>query len=584
MTDSGQGIVNWLPWDDASFARARELDRPVLLTIVASWCRFCRELDETTFSDPAVAAKIEANYVAIRVDKDRRPDVNARYNCGGWPTIAFLTPSGDLIAGETFLTSAELLPILDRVAPFFREHRGEIHDRVEELEEVRFRQQERPGVGQLNADILDFVTSSTVEAFDPVHGGFGTGSKFPHPEAIDFAIADFARHGNERMRQIVVKTLDAMASGEIYDPVEGGFFRFAQSRDWRAPNTEKVLDSNATRVRFYLEAYQLLGNESYKSTAAGTLRWLESRLLDTETGGFFGSQDADPDYYGLPIERRRTRAAPRIDRTIYSDWNAIAGSTFLLASVVFDEPRYREIAERTISFLFNEMFDERLGVYHYWDETFHLPGLLSDQAYALRLLTDAVGYLGDSRYLQKAAKLASIVRARHQSPTGGYFDLSHDSSELKRPARRNRSILENSVLAEAFIKLGLMLRDDSYVTAAREALESFTRDFRQYGFYAAGYARAVDLLLHPPLLVTVVGSTDDAKARELRRATLNCYIPSRTLDFIDPRLDEVRLRKAGLPARDVATAFVSVGHASYAEVTDPADIASVLRMAENDRA
>lgn len=583
MSDPELQTIDWLPWEDSSFEKARALDKPVLLTIVASWCRFCRQLDETTFRDRNVVERVLNHYIAIRVDKDRRPDVNARYNCGGWPTIAFLTPAGDLIAGETFLTSAEILPILDRVAPFFHEHRGEIHARVEEIEEVRLRQQERRGHEQLNTDIIDFVASSIVESFDHVHGGFGNGSKFPHPEAIDFALAEYARHGNEQMREIVVKTLDAMARGEIYDSVEGGFFRYAQARDWRAPHTEKVLDSNATRARFYLEAFQLFGNVNYKKTAAETIAWLESRLLDSETNCFFGSQDADPEYYGLPIERRRTRTSPRVDRTIYADWNAMAASTLLLASNVLGRADFADSARRTLHFLLDEMFDDRRGVYHYWDGTFHLPGLLTDQAYLLRLLTEATAHFGDSQYLTIAARLANIIKTRHHSPTGGFYDLSHDAAELKRPARRIRSILENSVIAEAFIKIGALTRDDSYIDSAREALKSFTHDYRQYGFYAAGYARAVDLLLHPPLLVTVVGGRKDSTAAALRIGALNCYIPNRVVDCIDPATDGERLEKAGLPRRDRATAFISVGKSSYAEVTDADEIQSVLRMAENDR-
>ncbi|MBL8994704.1 MAG: thioredoxin domain-containing protein, partial [Spirochaetia bacterium] len=359
--------------------------------------------------------EIAANYIPIRVDKDRRPEINARYNCGGWPTVAFLTPDRELIAGETFLTASELIPILERVAPFFREHRGEIQNRVEEMEEIRIRQQDRREVGPLGPDMINFVSHSILESFDAVHGGFGTGPKFPHAEAIDFALAEYVRHGDERLRNVVVRTLDAMVDGEIYDPVEGGFFRFSQGRDWHTPNTEKVLDSNAARVRFYLEAYQVFKKDSYKKQAAGTLNWLESRMLDSETGAFFGSQDAAPEYYGLPIELRRTRPAPRIERTLYADWNAMAASSLFLASVVFNEAKYSQMACRTLSFIMDEMFDERRGVYHYWDDTFRLPGLLSDQVYTLRALLDAASHTGDPRMLSRAARLAQVIRLRHLS-------------------------------------------------------------------------------------------------------------------------------------------------------------------------
>jgi hypothetical protein len=583
MTEPGGDSIQWLEWNVDAFERARELDRPVLLTIVASWCRYCRDLEATTFADPAVISRVNEGYVPIRVDKDRRPDINARYNCGGWPTIAFLTPEADLIAGETFLTSGELVPILDRVLPFFREHRSEIHARVEELEEIRVRQQERKALGPLTPGIIDSVGASIIESFDPIHGGFGTGSKFPHPEAIDFALAQYARHGDEQMRQVAVKTLDAMVSSEMHDVVEGGFFRFAQARDWRAPNTEKVLDSNATRLEFYLEAYQLFGTESYKSAAQGILAWIDSRMLDSETGGFFGSQDSDPEYYGLPMERRRTRVAPRIDRTIYADWNAMTSSALLLASEAFGDPRLAGLARRNLEFLMDEMYDDKLGVYHYWDGTFHLPGLLSDQVYTFRALTDAASYLGDTKFLSAARRIAEVLRLRYLSPNGGFYDISYDAPSVKRNARRNRSILENSVAAEGFLRMGILTREDSYTKIARESLESFTNDYKQFGYYAAGYARAVDWVFHPPLHVTIVGNPEDPRAKALRSNAFSTFVPNRVVDSLDPAREPERLAASALPAREMPTAFLFVGNSSYAEVTDPDELPSVMSMAERDR-
>ena len=583
MASSGSESIQWTDWDASAFERARELDRPVLLTIVASWCRYCRELDETTFSDKEVIKRVNESYLAVRVDKDRRPDINARYNCGGWPTVAFLTPDADLIAGESFLTAAELLPILEKVAPFFREHRSEIHARVEELEAIRIRQQERKIQGPLTADIIDVVGASIVESFDSVHGGFGKASKFPQTEAIEFALAQYARHGDEQMREVVVKTLDAMVDGEIHDTIEGGFFRYAQARDWRSPNTEKVLDSNAARLRCYLEAYQLFRNESYRSAADGILRWLDSRMLDSETGGFFGSQDADPQYYGLA-----DGAAPHADRAAGRphDLRGLERRHGLRAIVGIGGPRRAALARRRaprrrvprrrdvrrkvgdVSLLGRHVPPPRAP---------HRPGLHAARPHRRGRL------FGDSRFLDAAVKLAEVLRHRHLSPNGGFYDISHDAPSVKRPARRNRSILENSILADAFVRLGLLARDESYNKTAREALESFTSDFRQYGYYAAGYARAVDLLFHPPLHVTIVGDPNDPRASGLRFAALATYQPNRLVDSVDPNHEPARLAHSGLPAREIPTAFIAVGRSSYAELTDPDEIASVMSMAERDR-
>ncbi|HKB16828.1 MAG TPA: DUF255 domain-containing protein, partial [Planctomycetota bacterium] len=135
--------VRWIEWGEEAFRRAREEDRPILLTIVASWCRWCHELDATTFTDAEVARTIEESYVPVRVDKDRRPDVNERYNAGGWPTIAFLTPDGDLIAGDTFLGAKDLLSLLERVRGFYRENREAIRSRIADVLAKSIRAQER---------------------------------------------------------------------------------------------------------------------------------------------------------------------------------------------------------------------------------------------------------------------------------------------------------------------------------------------------------------------------------------------------------------------------------------------------------
>jgi uncharacterized protein len=180
-------------------------------------------------------------------------------------------------------------------------------------------------------------------------------------------------------------------------------------------------------------------------------------------------------------------------------------------------------------------------------------------------------------------RLAGVLRQRHHAPNGGFYDLSNDAPSVKRPARRNRSILENSVLAETFIQLGLLARDESYTKMAREALESFGGDYRQFGYYAAGYARAVDLLFHPPLHVTIVGDPKDPRAQALRAAALSALVPNRLVDSVNPNEEPHRLAQSGLPAREVPTAFIAVGRSSYAELTDADEMPSVLAMAERDR-
>ncbi|MCI0586566.1 MAG: DUF255 domain-containing protein [Planctomycetes bacterium] len=578
--------IRWIEWGEEAFRRAREEDRPILLTIVASWCRWCKEIDATTFSDAEVVRTIEESYVPVRVDKDRRPDVNERYNAGGWPTIAFLTPDGDLIAGDTFLGAKDLLSLLERVRGFYRENREAIRSRIADVLAKSIRAQERREAfaGSLSPEIPRRVAEAILSKFDPLYGGFGDGQKFAHPEALDFALVWCARTGDEPMAEGVRRTLDHIAGGEIHDRVDGGLFRYAATRDWRVPNTEKVLESNAGPLRSFLEGWQVFGKEEYRAVAAGILRWASATLVDPETGAFFGSQDADPAYYALPVEERRRRGAPPIDRTIYTNWNAMMVSSLLKAHVVLGEERWRETALGTLRFLLEEMYEEGRGMHHYWDGTFHLPGLLTDQAYTVRALVDAVQYTGDNRFLVPATDLARSLVRHQSSPGGGFYDIRSDPLALGGLKRQNRSILENAVVAEAFLRLAYFTREESLRETARRTFEAFTRDYKQYGYYVAGYGRAVDLYFHEPIQVTIVGPRGAEATDRLRRAAFERYLGSRIVQVLDPALDGEILARAGLPARESPVAYLTIGRASYAEVSDPADLPSVLAMGERDRA
>src|SRR5262245_6490318 len=194
--------IAWHDWDDAAFAKASADDRPILLVLIASWCRFCKELMETTFADAEVVHEVNGGFVAVRVDTDRRPDLNQRYNLGGWPTIAFLTPAGDLIGGDTFLTAGQLLPLLHRMRSFYRERRRDIEQSLRDIWAHKEQADARGSreVGQLSLAIVQDVTRSIREKFDGRYGGWGEGQKFPHPEVIDFAMVMMSRAADGDMR------------------------------------------------------------------------------------------------------------------------------------------------------------------------------------------------------------------------------------------------------------------------------------------------------------------------------------------------------------------------------------------------
>jgi len=585
--------MHWFDWSETPFSLARERGLPVLLFVRASWCRWCRELERNVLSDPRVERVLSERFVAVRVDKDRRPDIDARYSKGGWPTVAWLDYGGELLGADNYLEPDELLARLELVSESYARDRETIRARIATSESetvpAATRSEARAklpaGDPALSPQIVEQVTKTLVEAADPVHGGWGREHKFPHPEALDFLLIRWSQTGDASIRGLVRRTLRRMEEGEIHDKVEGGFYRYATQADWSGPNHEKMLDSNALRLHAYLEAYQALGEESFRETARGILGWMQTTLYDRTTRAFKGSQDASPVYAHLAtIEARRELGAPACDPTIFANWNAMAVSSLLKGAVVLDLPDLKDQALATLDFLLEALCDARSGVFHFWDGTFHLPGLLTDQAYVLRALVDAAQMAGENRYLEKATHLAHLTIESHRSPGGAFYDTLHDPGARGVLRQRQLSILENSIMAEALLRLSHLVRESGFADAARAALASFAGDYKRYGHFVAGYARAVDLLFNEPVHVTIIGPRTSEATRVLRLAALRPYVASRIVQVVDPIADAEILDRFGLPGPrtlfEPARAYVHRGKESYAETADPARLAALMTRTE----
>jgi uncharacterized protein YyaL (SSP411 family) len=575
--------IEWQDFEPHALEVARAQDRPIFMVIVASWCPHSRELLATTMQDPEVQTLVDAGFVPVQVDAERRPDVNTRYGSGGWPTIAYVTPDGELITHDRFMTAPALAARLRKVAEHYRLHRGEIQQGLRGLLNQKSERDPHERHGKLTMAMVDDVVEAIYEKFDHRHGGFGEGAKFPHPEAVDFALVCIVKKQDAKMREVATTTLRRMMEAAIWDRIDGGFFRFSSSPDWQSPHLEKVLEPNAQILRNYLEAYQVFGDESYRQVAEGIIRWMLSMQLSPKTGAFFGSTYADPDYYSQSAEERRAGTPPRRDETIYANWNALTISALLKASATLGRPDLREAAMRALGFLLENLYHPSDGVYHYWDGTYHLMGLLADQAYVIRALVDASQHTGDSDLLLPAEVIAELAIKRQRAPGGGFYDIRQETGYTGSMRRRNRSILENSVMAEALVRLSYLSRRREFYDEAIAALEAFTTDYKEYGYYVAGYARAVDLVFYEPLMVTIVGDRDSEAADALRRAALSLYVPSRIVQMLDPRHDPVLLARSGYEVKDRPVVYVSVGKTTKAVVEKPPDLLAKIAELEAER-
>ena len=568
--------VNWREWGEDAFAEARESGKPVLLSLSAVWCHWCHVMDETSYSDQGVIAYINEHFIPVRVDNDQRPDVNARYNMGGWPTTAFLSPDGEILAGATYIPPEQMKEAMPRVFTYWADNRDEVARKALELREKRAAAQ-AAGRGALSDSIIDGVLRSVVNAYDPLYGGFGDAPKFPHTDALDLLMYSHLRTGDQDLLHMARKTLEMMFHGEVYDREWNGFFRYATRRDWSEPHYEKMLEDNAGLLRNALLLRRISGNEEHADIARGIIDYIEAKLRDREKGYFFGSQDADEEFYKLSAEERMGREEPYIDRRCYTGWNAQMISAYLEASWTLDRADLLESALGALAFIWERCRDAESGsMYRFHDGAPQVTGLLGDQAHVARALLDAAEVTGDHEYNDRAVQLAGLLEMRFRDGKGGgFFDVWDAADGVGLLRDRQKSVQDNAVCAEVFTRLYHLTHDEKYSQLAISTLEAFAAGIPQMGYFAAGFARQCDIALHPPAAVNIVG--EPGTTTEMHWAALSLYAPFRVVQVIEPVRHARRLAALSLPPRPTPAAYVCIGTACSAPVTDPDSLIETVR-------
>ena len=324
--------VHWFPWGDAAFARAQEENKPILLDIGAVWCHWCHVMDGESYEDPAVAEILNRDFVCIKVDRDERPDVDARYQRavqaltgqGGWPLTAFLTPAGEVFFGGTYFPPENnsygrpgFATMLQHVARLYREDHTKVSENAQAIRRHVAESLDEAKAGTVTLGVLDEAVSHMARLFDVRYGGFGTAPKFPHPGPCMLLTARWHDTREESLREIVEKTLGGMARGGVRDQLGGGFHRYSVDERWIVPHFEKMSYDNSELLKAYLTAAAAFGDSRWREVAAGVVDWVLEVLADRERGAFYTSQDADVgpgddgDYWTWTVEEARAALSER---------------------------------------------------------------------------------------------------------------------------------------------------------------------------------------------------------------------------------------------------------------------------------
>jgi uncharacterized protein len=470
--------VDWLPWGDEALRRARDEDRPLLVSIGYSACHWCHVMERESFEDPETAALLNERFVPVKVDREERPDVDALYmeavqamtGQGGWPLNVFLTPEQIPFYGGTYFPPEPRMGM-----PSFRQVLGAVADawekRKAEIREQGERMAQRLQGGALLApsdepmtqEALDAAVATLRRGFDSVHGGWGGAPKFPAASVIEFLL----RRGESQM---ALYTLRAMASGGMYDQVGGGFARYSVDATWTVPHFEKMLYDNALLARAYVHGWQVSGDEVLRRTAEETLDWALREMRAPE-GGYHSALDADSEgvegkYYVWTVDELRAALGDDADAAIAWFGATVRGNfegTNVLESRGDEPPA--EVRERIRTRLL-EVREERVR-----------PGLddkrlASWNALMISALADAGAVLGEERFLAAARDAAAFVLDRMRTPEGRLLRTFNGGE-----ARLNAYLEDHAYLLEALLTLYEATFETRWFTEARGLADQIVTRF-----------------------------------------------------------------------------------------------------------
>ena len=568
--------VDWYPWGEEALARAREEDKPILLSIGYAACHWCHVMAHESFEDPETAAVMNERFVNVKVDREERPDVDAIYmdavvamsGQGGWPLTVFLTPDGEPFFGATYFPPEPrhgmpaFRQVLAGVSELWRERRGDVSRQAQAVVEALDRAAaSAPSPDPLTESLLHQAVRRLGELFDPEWGGFGRAPKFPPASALELLL----RRGEI---EPAVKTLDGMAAGGMYDVVGGGFHRYSVDERWLVPHFEKMLYDNALLAPAYLHGWLVTGNARYREVAERTLDYMVRELWLPE-GGFASSQDADTDgvegltYTWAPgegapeellepfehgrfvlrgaldeesrerlLEIRSRRPQPGLDDKAIASWNGLALAALAEAGRRLGRADFVEQARALAEFLLGPLSDGE-GRLHRSRRAGRSTGtgFLDDYANVAHGLYELHVATGELRWLEESRRLALLAVELFADEEHGGFFLAPAGGE--RLVARKKDLFDhpipsgNSMVAYVLLRLARIFGDDELEQRATGVLRLLGSNLGTAPSEFAFALCALDLYLATPREIAIVGPPDS----DVARAALEPFDPNAVAAF-----------------------------------------------------
>ncbi|BDG35930.1 thioredoxin domain-containing protein [Saccharococcus caldoxylosilyticus] len=606
--------VDWYPWGEEAFAKAKKENKPIFLSIGYSTCHWCHVMAHESFEDEEVAAILNEKYISIKVDREERPDIDSIYmrvcqmltGHGGWPLSVFLTPEGKPFYAGTYFPKRSrygqpgFIDVLTKLYHKYRENPNEIERMAEQITEALRQSVQTAGAERLSFEAVEKAYRQLSGSFDTVYGGFGGAPKFPIPHMLMFLMRYYQWKRDERALLMVEKTLNGMANGGIYDHIGYGFARYSTDAMWLVPHFEKMLYDNALLAIAYTEAYQLTKNERYKEIAEQIIEFVK-REMTSNDGAFYSAIDADSEgvegkyYVWAPDEvinvlgielgelycrvyditeegnfegknvpnlihtrmdriarqyrmaeeelhekleearkrlfaERSLRVFPHVDDKILTAWNALMIAALAKAAKVYKRRDYLQMAERALSFVETNLFQNGRLMVRYRDGEVKHKGIIDDYAFLVWAYIEMYEATLVLSYLQKAkACTEQMISLFWDEEHGAFFMTGSDAEEL---IVQEKEIYDgalpsgNSVAAVQLIRLARLTGDLTVLEKAETMYKVFQRQVEAYESGHTFFLQGLLLLEAPTVEVVLFGKQGDEKREQLIQKWQDAFVPN----------------------------------------------------------
>ncbi len=540
--------IKWYPFEEG-LKKAQEENKLILMDIYAQWCHWCNVIENTTYREKSVISIIEKNYIPVRVDAEKYPDINKKYNQGGLPTTVILTPKGEILWGSgRYISPEDMVKLLKYFSSLSKEEIKQIAERNKLRKEAFLRRFSRKiKEKEIDQKVIKKTFRYVDLKFDEEYGGFIGAPKFPIDE-LPYFLMLYSLFDNDVAYKMLKKTLDGYS--RIIDPVEGGIYRYSTTEYWTHPHYEKLLKDQGEIAVLFFNGYSFTGNQKYREYAISLVDFSLNKLYDPEKNLFYNSQGADivdehgtilmsgEEFFPKGKEERETVVSvlgygPNIEKSIYFSTNALISNALFYAYAYTDKERYKNIALKTLNTILKKGLTKE-GVKYAPDIDKYY---LHTQVYTLEAVLTAYQITGNVFYLETAKKLVDILLKKYYShKTKIFTDKDDVGLNFDHISFMDDLISLNYRVSKQLYKLSLFTGKTCYKEVADKTIKRLPSKAN------LSVALAYYLYLNPPLALHVIGNSININIRAFK------VFPFWAFSHFIPLKDKERIKKLGYKA------------------------------------